>query len=102
MSLRSKLMGEGKHPEVPSELLDELKNFPHITSKIVALWGTVELHNYFEKLFSDTRGDTRKGFPSTAARALLALTNLHASHLESQGIKLLDFEGSEFVSKSKS
>jgi hypothetical protein len=102
MSLRSRLMGVGNHPEVPSELLDELKNFPHITSKIVALWGTVELHKYLEKLFSDTRGDTREGFPSTAARALLALTNMHTAHLESRGIKLLDFEGTEFVSKSKS
>lgn len=99
MSLRNRLMGDGKHPEIPKNLLEDLKQFPHITSKIQALWGNIELQRYFDKLFSDTRQNTRKGFPTDAAKALIKLTNLHAAHLESKGIKLLDFEGTDFVSK---
>lgn len=99
MSLRNRLMGTGNFPTVPSELLEKFNDFPHIKTKIMSLWGTVELQAYFEKLFTDTRGNTRTGFPGETGKALVSLSNIHAKHLESIGIKLMHLEGSEFASK---
>ena len=51
--------------------------FPHIGKKIEFLWGEREFDTMINKLFSDTRGDTRQGFPLEIADALLKLMMLH-------------------------
>lgn len=83
----------------PKELLDNVSTFLHIRNTIENLWGSTELHTYFDRLFSDTRGHTRKGFPPAVGLSLIKLSILHSRHLESMGIKLIHLEGSEFASK---
>lgn len=99
MSLRERLMGTGKTPGVPYELTAQLQEYPRIKSTIEQLWGTYELYVYLSELFIDTRENTRKGFPAAEAKILVRINNMHAAHLESIGIKLIDLQGSEFASK---
>jgi len=49
--------------------------FPHIGEKLRYLYGYPEYYSYIDKLFTDTRGDTRQGFPKEITNALLKLYN---------------------------
>lgn len=83
----------------PAETMYLLYDYPHIFQKVEVLWGTVELHQYLDRLFSETRDGTRKGFPPPVNIALIKLVNIHDDHLKSLGIKLINHEGSEFASR---
>ena len=51
--------------------------FPHIGSKIKLYWGQRQFATYMNELLHDTRGGTRRGFPSDV---LTALGNLFDQH----------------------
>lgn len=55
------------------------EKFPHITQKILTLWGSHEMNIYFQSLLYDVRVCTRKGFPKDV---FMALENLQKSHNE--------------------
>lgn len=50
--------------------------FPHIGEKLRYLYGYPEYYSYIDSLFSDTRNDTRQGFPKEIANALLKIYKL--------------------------
>lgn len=70
-NLRTLLEADEEH--YPSNL--EAK-FKRILDKIVELWGTTMLDNYFEDLLIDKRGG-RQGFPSDVMRDIFYLHTLH-------------------------
>jgi len=51
--------------------------FPHIGKKITLLWGYKEFVVYMNTLLTETRGDTRQGFPPNVGSALLNLLHIH-------------------------
>jgi len=68
---------------LPKKLLKE--KFPRILEKIEILWGTLELHKYFEEtLYTDRRN--RQGFPEDVMAALGELHNEHYLLLESKKV----------------
>lgn len=50
--------------------------FPRIVEKIVRLWDTPEINNYFSDLLIDDRGN-RQGFPPEIAREIFRLSSAH-------------------------
>ena len=58
---------EGKYPQ-------ELeRQFPHIFSKILALWNSPDIDKYLNDLMIDTRDQRRHGFPPDVASDILSL-----------------------------
>ncbi|MBI5429389.1 MAG: ankyrin repeat domain-containing protein [Nitrosomonadales bacterium] len=55
------------------------EKFPRIMNKIVELWDSREIDDYFTELMIDNRGGTRQGFPPNVASEIFALSNAHAS-----------------------
>jgi hypothetical protein len=53
--------------------------FPHIARALTLLWGEPEVVTYVDKLFLDTRGGTRRGFPADVRNALIAIRGRHQS-----------------------
>jgi hypothetical protein len=53
--------------------------FPHIGKALTYLWGQPEVVFYVNKLFLDSRGGTRRGFPEDVKNALLAIRETHLS-----------------------
>lgn len=51
--------------------------FPHIGKPLRLLWGHPEVAGYIDRLFRDTRGGTRHGFPIEVRDAL---TRIQAQH----------------------
>lgn len=51
--------------------------FPHVASNIASLWGRAELDDYIIKLLTDTRDDSRTGFPLATALSLVKLLDAH-------------------------
>jgi hypothetical protein len=71
----------------PRELLKE--KFPRILNKINLLWGTIELHNYFQQTqFMDR--ESRAGFPPDVVDALGQLNAEHEQLLLRSGILSAD------------
>lgn len=50
-----------------------LESYPHLTDKLVDLWGTPEIEAFFEDLIFDKRGGTRIGFEPCAYREIMLL-----------------------------
>ncbi|MCK9369163.1 hypothetical protein M0R04_04360 [Candidatus Dojkabacteria bacterium] len=50
---------------------------PHISKKIMLLWGSQEMNRYFSDLFINTRYGARKGFPKQLADSLEYLKDKH-------------------------
>lgn len=51
--------------------------FQRVFSRIVELWDTKEIDDYFNDLLMDTRGGTRQGFPPEVASEIFALSVAH-------------------------
>ena len=51
--------------------------FPHLGKGLRLLWGHPEVVTYVDKLFLDTRGATRRGFPPDVMQALVEIRALH-------------------------
>ncbi len=64
------LLGDFKE-SYPTELT---KNFPRIADRIVELWLTKALDDYFTELMIDDRGGTRQGFPPNIAYEIFTLS----------------------------
>lgn len=65
----------GKAERYPHKLERE---YPRILEKIIALWDSPELDQYFSELLVDERGD-RAGFPPEVAREIMHLNLAHSS-----------------------
>jgi len=82
----------------PREGLKE--KFPRILSKIDLLWGTMELHHYFQQTqFMDR--DSRQGFPQDVVEALGQLNNEHEKLLLRSGILRPDVWDMQFRDLTK-
>lgn len=68
-----------------------LEKYPHISRAIQLMWGTVELSHYFTKLFSDTRNETRIGFPANISALLIKLSNENEEILKDRGLDFDDY-----------
>ena len=82
------------YDSAPQELLDQIGS-NRIQSEISFNWGTMRCRRLLDELAADTRGNTRQGFPSTVAEALIELTLLH--DLKMQDLGYGDFTDSEFT-----
>ncbi len=63
------------HEAAYPEILEE--KFPRILNRIVDLWDSREIEDYFNDLLMDTRGGTRQGFPPDVASEIFALSIAH-------------------------
>lgn len=71
----------------PREVLKQ--KFPRILDKIELLWGTLELHHYFEETeFMDR--EKRQGFPDDVMEALSQLNDEHQELLMRKGLLQMD------------
>ncbi len=62
-------------PKIPPKILLK-ERFPRILERIEILWGTMELHKYFEQTLYTDRSN-RQGFPEDVMEALGELHNEH-------------------------
>jgi len=53
------------------------EQFPHIGKPLRLLWGHPEVDGFIAKLFRDTRGGTRRGFPVEVRDALSRIQAHH-------------------------
>ncbi|MDD2685237.1 MAG: hypothetical protein PHY62_03685 [Gallionella sp.] len=53
------------------------KQFPRILAKIMALWDTPDMNQFFVELMVNKRGD-RAGFPKDVASDIIYLSMVHA------------------------
>ncbi len=103
IELNFDLPGEKKEPAAqkpteppkrpPREILQE--KFPRILSKINLLWGTMELHHYFQQTqFMDR--ESRQGFPPDVVEALGQINAEHEQLLLRSGILRADVWDMQF------
>lgn len=59
------------------EYLQISTKYPHIAKKIVLLWGSYDMDEYFRNLLFDTRNVTREGFPVKDALCICELYKIH-------------------------
>jgi hypothetical protein len=77
----------------PREVLKQ--KFPRILEKINLLWGTLELHRYFQQTqFMDR--EKRQGFPDDVIEALGQLNNEHQELLMRSGLLRMDVFDMQF------
>lgn len=62
--------------KVHSGMQQGIENYPHIASRIAALWPTAECLAYLENLLADNRGGARSGFPQAVAEEFLLLEGM--------------------------
>lgn len=53
------------------------ERYARVMNRIVELWDTKEIDDYFSELMIDTRGGTRQGFPKEVASEIFALSLAH-------------------------
>jgi hypothetical protein len=51
--------------------------YPHIAKKIMLLWGSYDMHQYFLNLLYDTRDGKRQGFPVHDYLCIIRICNIH-------------------------
>lgn len=68
-----KLLGDYKD-KYPSVLE---RDFPHVFNKLLALWGSEEMHAYLEELIISQRPG-RQGFPDAAAAEIWQISSVYA------------------------
>jgi ankyrin repeat protein len=54
------------------------EKYARVMNRIVELWDTKEIDDYFTELMIDNRGGTRQGFPKEVASEIFALSLAHA------------------------
>ncbi len=59
------------------------RQYPMILNKIVDMWTSETIDNYFSDLILDTRGDQRQGFPPEVAEEILRLSAINTKYRES-------------------
>lgn len=74
------------------------KNYPRVLTRIIELWDTPELQDYFSDLLIDKRGG-RKGFPQDALEDIIALrdfreiANFHQAERKEDALRELTARG---------
>jgi ankyrin repeat protein len=63
------------------------EKFPRIVNKIVELWGTPGLDDYFHELMVDARGTSRQGFPPEIAKEIFSLSMVYSDLYQSASVK---------------
>jgi uncharacterized protein len=75
------------------------QHYPNILQKIVDLWLSNQIDDYFSSLIMDTRGDQRQGFPPKVAEEILRLSVINTKHRESlkphSWLKITDIDRQE-------
>ena len=74
---------EGKEQFYPAALEER---YPRIFSRIMELWESLELEEYFGELMVDKRGG-RQGFPPDVLNDILTLSRIHGRILELKDVK---------------
>ena len=59
------------------------RQYPQILNKIVELWTSETVDDYFSELIMNTRGDQRQGFPAIVAEEILRLSVINGKYRES-------------------
>jgi hypothetical protein len=75
--------------KMTTDLIDietKLSAYPHILKYIQDNWCTVRLKEYLEDLLTDTRDDSRAGFPTEVSSALLSISLSNIFCLENKGL----------------
>ena len=67
----------------PRQVIGE--RFPRILEKIELIWGSIELHDYFERTLFVERSN-RQGFPQDVMKALGEIHAEHSQLLKSRGL----------------
>jgi hypothetical protein len=70
---------QGNEDHYPHALEEQ---FPRILNKIIIMWGSPELDQYFSELLMDSRGGTRQGFPPNIASEIFNLSMAHSGKIE--------------------
>ena len=60
------------------------QQFPHVTAKIMELWGLPAINQYFIDLMLHTRAVPRKGFPPKAAKEILDLSLINEEQIKAK------------------
>lgn len=60
------------------------EQYPQILKKIVDLWESPTIDDYFSDLILDTRDDQRRGFPPAVAEEILRLSAINTKYRESK------------------
>jgi hypothetical protein len=63
-------------PTQELELIDS--RFPHIGRPLKLMWGEPEVAIHIDRLLTDTRGGTRRGFPTDVLAALMRIRSHHS------------------------
>ena len=58
------------------------RQYPKILEKIVDMWTSATIDEYFSELILDTRNDQRQGFPSNVAEEILRLSVINTKYRE--------------------
>jgi hypothetical protein len=69
-------------PKIPPRKILKEK-FPRILDRVELLWGTLELHKYFQQTLFTERHD-RQGFPQDVVQALGEIHNEHTQTLKAK------------------
>ncbi len=59
------------------------RQYPRILKKIVDLWTSAKVDDYFSELIMNTRGGQRQGFPAIVAEDILRLSAINTKYRES-------------------
>jgi uncharacterized protein len=60
------------------------RQYPKILNKIVDMWNSETIDEYFSELILDTRDDQRKGFPPEVAEEILRLSVINTKYRDSR------------------
>lgn len=68
---------EMKHVLEEEKTRDFFNAFPHVAHRVTLFWGQPEGRPYLNSLISETRGETRQGFPNHFFPTILKLIEVH-------------------------
>ncbi|MDX8386070.1 MAG: ankyrin repeat domain-containing protein [Gallionella sp.] len=91
------LLGDYKE-SYPTELVNK---FPRIVDRIIELWYSKAIDDYFTELMIDDRGGTRQGFPPNIASEIFTLSTAHEKVLEQGQNKIHADSPWDMVEESK-
>ena len=65
------------------------QHFPHVISKIIELWGSPAIDQYFIDLMLHTRAVPREGFPPAVAKEIFDLNLINDEQIKAkQGVPI--------------
>jgi hypothetical protein len=79
MNKRILEMIKGNESQYPHALAAQ---FPHVLSKMMELWNSLEFDPYLEQLMLDSRDHQRQGFPPDVAADIMRLSRINTEQRE--------------------